>query len=204
MPLVPPIAIGCYAQNENAVQATKDLLAPLDLAHLKVGGKIGRRIGVSVTNNVLRLDIDKDLLPAFQKKHGQDGSHKGFGKLMDAVVRLAYYTRDENVVSLKNHLVDEIVKAQEPDGYVGVVAPENRISKVWGLHEVNYIVYALVSDYRMFGEERSLAAARKAADHVVNNWSRIPRGLGAADKNRGVRQCDWPGSDDAHASRCHW
>jgi hypothetical protein len=175
IPLILATAVGCYAQDGDAGQATRDQLAPLDLANVKVGGEIGRRIEVTVTNNILRLDVDKDFLPAFQRKDGQDGSYKGFGKFMDGVVRLAYYTRHENVTSLKRHLVQEIIKAQEADGYIGTMAPENRMSKVWDLHEVNYLIYALISDYRLFGEERSLAAARKAADYVVNNWSRIPR-----------------------------
>jgi len=93
---------------------------------------------------------------------------------MDGVVKLAYYTRDPKLIALKNHLVSTIVNDQDADGYIGCMVPENRMWKLWDLHEVNYIIYGLTSDYELFGDEQSLVAARKAADYILNHWSSIP------------------------------
>jgi DUF1680 family protein len=163
-----------YPENEKVTKRVQDQLSPVDLANVKVGGEIGRRIDVTLTNNILCVDVDKEFLHCFKEKNSQGGRYTGMGKFIDAVVRLAYYTHNEKDLSLKKDVIDEIIETQEPDGYIGTMTPENRLVQVWDIHELNYIIYALVSDYKLFGEERSLGAARKAADYILNNWSKIP------------------------------
>ena len=58
-----------YAQNKISDKPVKDLLIPVDITSVKVGGEIGRRIAVTISNNLLRLNIDKDFLASFQKKN---------------------------------------------------------------------------------------------------------------------------------------
>jgi DUF1680 family protein len=163
-----------YPENDKVTPGAQEQLSPIDQADVGVGGEIGRRLDVTLTNNILCLDVDKDFLPYFQKKDSQNGKYMGMGKLIDAVVRMSYDTQNETSVALKKHLIGELIKAQCPDGYIGTMAPENRLVKVWDIHELNYIIYALISDYKLFGEQKSLAAARSAADYILSNWSRIP------------------------------
>jgi DUF1680 family protein len=158
----------------NDVRVTKDELSPISFADVKVGGEIGRRIVVTAANNVLRLDADRDFLASFEKKDDERNNYVALGKLIDSVVKLAYYTRNENLLSLKDHLIGQIIKWQEHDGYIGNMTPDNRMWKVWDIHEQNYIIFGLITDYKLFGEQRSLAAARMAADYILNNWSKIP------------------------------
>lgn len=150
-----------------------DALTPLDLRDVQVGGELGRRIDVTVRNNLLVLDADGDFLPPFHKKTKKDG-YVGLGKLLDATVRFAAYTGDPKVLALKNHLIGETIGAQEPDGYIGIMAPEYRISGMWDVHEVGYVIWGLLTDYRYFEQQDSLKAARRAADYVVKHWSKIP------------------------------
>jgi hypothetical protein len=158
----------------NAVQATNDKLSPIGLADVKVGGEIGRRIAVTAINNVLRLDVDRDFLASFQKKDDVRNNYVALGKLIDSVVKLAYYIRDENLLALKEHLIGRIVEWQEADGYLGNMTPDSRMWKVWDIHEQNYIIFGLITDYKLFGKQRSLDAATRSADYVLNNWSKIP------------------------------
>jgi DUF1680 family protein len=150
-----------------------DVFSPLKLGTVKVGGEIGRRIDVTANNNLLALDADKDFLPGFIKKD-QRGGYIGLGKLIDAAVRLAMYSGDPKVLALKNHMVDSVVAAQLPDGYIGTCVPESRMKGLWDVHEMGYLVYGLATDYEYFGRERSLQAARKAADYIIAHWSEIP------------------------------
>ena len=149
-----------------------DALSPLDLRQVKVGGEIGRRIDITVANNLLKIDVDKDFLAPFRKRTATDG-YIGLGKLIDATVRLAAYTGDPKVVALKNRLVAETIATQEPDGYIGIMAPGHRMSTLWDVHEMGYLVFGLLTDHRYFGEERSLAAARKLADLIVKHWPEL-------------------------------
>jgi DUF1680 family protein len=153
--------------------AADDALAPLDLRQVKVGGEIGRRIDVTVNNNLLVLDIEKVFIEPFKKKTTRLGD-VGLGRLIDTTVRLAAYTSNDKVIALKKHLVDEAIKVQEPDGYIGMMAPDARMWSMWDIYDTNYMIYGLTSDYHYFGEKRSLEAARKAADYILKHWSTMP------------------------------
>jgi DUF1680 family protein len=150
-----------------------DAFSPLALDQVKVRGEIGRRIDITIQNNLLVLDAEKDFLQPFIEK-GRPGGYIGLGKLIDAAVRFAAYTGDEKIMALKHQLVDTAIASQEDSGYLGMYAPEHRTTTIWDIHEVAYLIFALASDYEFFGQERSLAAARKAADYVMRQWPKIP------------------------------
>ena len=161
----------------NAFASAADSLTPLDLRDVKVGGEIGRRIDITITNNLLKLDVDRDFLPPFRLKDGKT-SYIGLGKLIDSAVKLAAYSGDPRAFALKQHLVEEALKTQEADGYIGLFPVAQRIKTLWDVHEMGYVIWGLLSDYRYFGDKRSLDAARRAADYLVKNWSALPKDWG--------------------------
>lgn len=150
-----------------------DVLTPLDLRHVQLRGELGRRIEVTIRNNVLKLDADGEFLAPFREKSKSSG-YIGLGKLLDATVKFAAYSDDPQVVALKDHLIEETIGTQNPEGYIGIFAPEHRIRGMWDVHEIGYVIWGLLTDYRYFGRQESLDAARRAADYVLKNWSRIP------------------------------
>jgi DUF1680 family protein len=147
-------------------------LVPVDLSDVKIGGEIGRRLDITISNNLLLLDIDNDFLSSFREKN--DKGYIGLGKLIDGAVKMAAYTKDERVMSLKNNLVEEVIKAQEDDGYIGNKSPGNRMWKLWDIHEMGYIINGLITDYKYFNNDKSLEAAQKAADYIISRWSTKP------------------------------
>ena len=154
-----------------------DALIPLSLRDVQVGGEIGRRIAITITNNLLVLDADGAFLQPFRVRTAKDG-YIGLGKLIDATVKFAAQSGDARVLVLKQHLVAETLKTQESDGYIGIMAPPYRVWGLWDTHELGYIIWGLLTDYRYFGEERSLAAARKAADYLIQHWPSMPANWG--------------------------
>ena len=110
-------------------------MKPIDVRHVKVGGEIGRRIDITTRNNVLMIDIDEDFLSPFRDRSREEG-YIGLGKLIDSVVRLAAYMDDDEVLSCKDRIVKEVIHTQEPDGYIGIMRPENRVGSLWDLHEM--------------------------------------------------------------------
>lgn len=155
-----------------------DLLEPLDLRSVRVGGEIGRRIDITITNNLLVLDADRDFLPAFRVRDGKT-SYIGLGKLIDSAVKLAACSGDPRVLALKEHLVAETIKTQDRDGYIGVFPPDRRVTALWDVHELGYVIWGLLADHAYFGGTNSLHAARRAADWLLRNWSALPEGWGA-------------------------
>ena len=149
------------------------------IGKVEVGGEIGRRIAVTIDANLLALDLEKDFLGPLATRDRQDG-YVAVGKLLDAAVRFAAYRGDERVVSLKNRLVERIVSLQQPDGYIGIMAPERRLTSLWDIHEMGYLIYGLLSDYEFFGEQRSLQAARSLGDYIVAHWPALPENWGSS------------------------
>jgi uncharacterized protein len=150
-----------------------DKMASVDRRQVKIGGEIGRRIDVTIANNLLKLNADKDFVQPFLDKKAKDG-FVGLGMLIDATVRLAAYSKDPRAVDLKKRLVAAAIHAQEPDGYLGMLVPASRMWELWDIHEMGYLIFGLTSDYRFFGEKDSLAAARGLADYVLARWGEKP------------------------------
>lgn len=151
----------------------------IDLPNVKVGGEIGRRIDVTVNNNIFALDVKNDFLQPFRNKTHEYG-YIGLGKFIDSLVSFAAYINDERLLRLKEHVVTEIIKTQQSDGYIGTFASQYRMWNTWDIHEMGYIVLGLTSDYEHFGQKQSLDAAKKLADYIITRWSdqpqRIPGG----------------------------
>lgn len=156
-----------------SAEAAEAFFHRLDLRDVQIGGLLGQRMKLTVENNLLRLDVDRDFLRPCREKKEQEG-FVGLGMLIDAAVRFAANSADPRVVELKNRLVHEALQAQEPDGYLGMLAPPGRMWRLWDVHEMGYLVYGLVADYQFFGEKRSLQAARQLADYVIRRWPERP------------------------------
>ena len=155
--------------------AAGEALTPIDLRQVHVGGEIGRRIDVTVNNHLLKIDLEKTFLKPFRAKKVETVCGLlCIGKLINATVRLAAYTNDAKVIAMKKHLIDEVIKTQEPDGYIGSKEPGVRMVQCWDIHEAAFIIHGLASDYHYFGEKRSLEAARKLADYLIAHWAGLP------------------------------
>jgi uncharacterized protein len=152
---------------------SEDVFFPAAADRVETGGEIGRRIEVTIDNNLMVLDADGDFLAPFAKKEGT-GGYVGLGKLIDALVRFAAYTGREDVGARKRHVIDTLLATQGEDGYIGWFVPEKRMWALWDIHEMAYIIHGLAMDHRFFGEERSLAAARRAADYIIRRWKAEP------------------------------
>lgn len=150
----------------------KEKFFPIDLRNIRMEGEAGRRINATVYNNVLKVDMDGEFLSSFRDKGNPEAGFVGIGMMLDAVVKFAAYTGDEKVISLKDHIVDTLIANQEPDGYIGNMKPESRMVKLWDIHETGYIIYGLISDYRLFGLNRP----EKTMGDTATRYNRVAEG----------------------------
>jgi hypothetical protein len=169
IPASPLAVAGDAAAPPDAIQC----LTPLSPGQVKLAGEFGRRLDGFIEGNVLKVDVEKDFLQHF-RTHTEDGNYYGLGKFIDGVVRLAAWSGDARLLALKKKIVGELISTQEPDGYIGWAKPALRIKALWDAHEDSYIIWALVSDYRLFDETTSLAAARRLADNMVRRMLADP------------------------------
>lgn len=169
-----PIAKGDAETQEAEVRAAppakEGVFQPVDIKRVTLGGEFGRRVDHMIEGNILKIDIDKTFLNDFRQrgKGGLTHGYVGFGKFIDAVVRLAAGTADARLVALKKNAIGDLLATQDRDGYIGIFeAPEDRMKVVWDLHESAYLIWALVADSDLFGERSSLEGARALADYTM-------------------------------------
>ena len=151
-------------------------LDAIDIRQIKVGGIIGRQIDMTIKNNLLALDYEKDFLDPFRSK-SSDYGFIGLGNVIDAITRLTAYSGDPKLLKLKKKLVTDLIGLQGDSGYIGIMKPESRIWGLWEISEMAYIVNGLITDYELFDEKKSLDTAVKLADHYTNRWMAEPNAV---------------------------
>ena len=105
---------------------------------------------LTINNNLLKLNLEQDFLDPFREKIGPCAGYVGLGKTIEASVHCAFYTGDENLLALKKRLVDETIKTQTPEGYIGILTEDARMWGMWDVHEIAYIIQGLVADSPLF------------------------------------------------------
>ena len=141
----------------------------IDPSQIKVGGEIGRRIDLAIEKNLLAIEVENQFINPFRQKQSRAMDYVGIGKLIDATVSFARYSKNPKVVELKDRLVKELIATQLEDGYLGSFPAGARIVQLFDEHEMAYNIHALVNNYRYFRDQPSLDAARKLADYYVKN-----------------------------------
>jgi hypothetical protein len=155
------------------------VLEPFDLRRIQAEGEIGRRMNITLYQNILKLDLEKDFLKLFRCRSAEPEARDGFvgtGMLLDALVRFAYASRDSEIIRLKSYVAAELLKTRDSDGYMGIWTPDKRMQG-WDTHEGGYIILALANDYALFGEAPSLGAAGNYADLLISKNVQTITGL---------------------------
>lgn len=141
---------------------------------VRLGGTLGECFNLTLSNNVFKLDLERDFYGPFRSRESPSGTFVGLGKHADALVHFAKNVSDPGVRRMKDDFVGFIIDHQLPDGYTGCLKPANRMTGLWDVHEMGFIIQALVSDYVLFGNARALEAAKRNADYMIANWDKLP------------------------------
>ena len=165
----------CVASAADLGMHRNDEWRSVPVDRVRLDGPLGRRVALTATNNLMRIDLEGAFFKPFREKKS-GGGFIGLGKLLDGAVYLAKYMNDPAVTARKCEIARVLAETQDADGYIGYFAPSARLRALWDLHEMGFILQGLVSDWELFGEKRSLEAARKAADYVMRSWPNLPDG----------------------------
>lgn len=145
-----------------------EVIAP---ANIRLEGFLGRRVANNATNRLARVDVEP-LLAGFRKKPGTHpwiGEH--IGKWMHAATLAWAYTGETELRKKLDYAAAELIKAQEPDGYLGTYVPEKRFGLYqgadWDVWSHKYCLIGLLTYYQYTGNTAALDASRKAADLLI-------------------------------------
>lgn len=168
-----------------------------------VDGFLGDCLTRSANNWTLKVN-DDILLSGFRRKPGIQayiGEH--IGKFLLSCIPTSFLLNSQPLKDKARYLVESLVLAQEPDGYLGTnlegkrwygVKDDKKFggdldlnADVWGGADVfdvwvhKYCVLALLTYYQYFGWEPALEAAIKATDLVIKVFGPAGRNINNSD-----------------------
>jgi len=169
--------------------APNELPGPVQRLHpgsVSIGGEIGRRIDLTIEKNLLALDCERDFLGPFRERvespktaaqraeflRSERMLFNGLGETLDAAVFFAAYSKDSRVMALKNRLVDEVLKTQSEDGYMGqfLPSPGNRqFFEGFAAEDAAFLCLALARDGLLFGNTKSVEASERLMDCFIDS-----------------------------------
>ena len=181
--LLAPLAALHAADTPNSpTPKVRDALQPVTLDKSELSGEIGRRIDDLIYKNFMVIDLEKKFLDPFRKRPplpaAKPWRYIGVGKVIAAGSRFAAYTGDPKVAERVDHLVSELMKTRDSDGYLGHIPVEpngGQISRNWTLHELEYVVLGLVEYARFISDPDSLRQACELADYTMAAFARCPK-----------------------------
>jgi uncharacterized protein len=153
-----------------------ELLSPADV---RLEGWLAKRLAANETNRLAKVDLEP-LLAGFRQKPGVHpwiGEH--LGKWMHATTLAWAHTGDPELLRKLDYAVTELIKTQEPDGYLGTYPPEHRFAihpgadgnewsgPSWDVWSHKYNLIGLLTYYQFTGYEPALSACRKMGDLLV-------------------------------------
>lgn len=138
-----------------------------------IRGGIGARYRLTAHNNLSVLDWDGDFIRPFMEQNGQGGGYVGLGKTLEALTRMAAYLREPELLALRRKVLDKLARAQSADGYLGTYKSAARIKQPWDVHEMSYLLQALLADWRLFGEDLSMRMARRLGRYLMRRVAAV-------------------------------
>lgn len=151
--------------------ALPDLAEVLSPSRIEVGGWLGARIAVNEKNRLLVVDTEP-LLAGYRQRPGVHpwiGEH--VGKWLHAATLAWAYTGDAALRAKLDRVAADLIRCQEPDGYLGTYVPEKRFGIYqgadWDVWSHKYNMIGLLTYYQYTGERPALDCCRKMADLLI-------------------------------------
>jgi len=156
----------------------------------QTGGLLGDRYEKNAVARLLNVD-ETELLEGFRHKPGKQawiGEH--VGKFLHAA-SLAYAgTKDPRLKEKITRVATELMKTQEPDGYLGTYTPSTRFGLYpnadWDVWVHKYDLLGLLTYYQYTGDKNALAACRSVGDLLINTFGPGKKSILSAGTHMGM------------------
>jgi uncharacterized protein len=147
------------------------------------------RLGVRYYGNInyirhLHEAYGEEMLDAFATRHyspgkllerAWDGEYAG--KWLDAATRTAVNTSDEILLTIVDDFASSLIKYQQPDGYMGVKLPTDRVlndwEQSWDLWNQWNALIGFLTHYEFRREGASLEAASRLGSWILKTYGPI-------------------------------
>ena len=156
--------------------------------HLQPESRLGARFRGNIDYvRYLHERYGEEMLEAYTVRHYAPGKllelvwdREYAGKWLDAAVRIAVNTGDEDQLAMAGDFAASLRGCQQPDGYVGIKLPADRDlddwEKGWDLWNQWYALTGLLTHYEYYGDPVSLEAAGHLGDWILKTYGPIEDG----------------------------
>lgn len=176
---LPALFAMCGAAGSAAVVQDRipDRFVPAPYETQRIEGMLGERLRVNLEGRLLHVDEPR-LLRGFQSPPGeQDWIGEHAGKYLDAAVNTWRYTRDPRLKTQMDRIAEALMKAQQPDGYLGTYITGKRWTS-WDVWVHKYDLIGLLAYHQATGNAQALETARRIGDLLARTF-----GTGAGQRD---------------------
>jgi DUF1680 family protein len=144
--------------------AINDELAAAKLA--KIASFAGHRFDDSYQNRIVAQDVNRLIEPFRNRTETSCWQSEFWGKWFTSAVLAYRYKPEPQLKTILDKAVDGLISTQTPDGYIGNYADDKHLA-AWDIWGRKYCMLGLLAYYDLTGDQKSLKAASKVADHLM-------------------------------------
>jgi DUF1680 family protein len=133
----------------------------------KIIGFVGQRFDDSYQNRILAQDINRLVEPFRNRTETSCWQSEFWGKWFTSAVLAYRYKPEPQLKAILDKAIEGLINTQSADGYIGNYADDKHLA-AWDIWGRKYCMLGLLSYYDLTGDKKSLAAAGKVANHLMN------------------------------------
>ena len=144
-----------------------DVFVPAPYGSVHIGGYLGDKLDLCMENRIMAQDVDRVVQPFFLRNDGNWGFRSDFwGKWVISAMLGCDHTHTGHNCQVIDSTVDDLLKSQTPDGYIGTYPDEHHLGDwdIWGRKNV---LLALLAYHDRTKDAKALEAAKKHADLLI-------------------------------------
>jgi uncharacterized protein len=133
-----------------------------------IEGVIGQRLMSSYNNRILTQDVQYLIEPFKYRNETNLWQSEFWGKWFTSAVLAYKYHPTAELKKKLDHAVTGLIATQTEDGYIGNYKKENRLQQ-WDIWGRKYCMLGLLDYYKLTGDKKSLKAAKRVADNLMDD-----------------------------------
>jgi len=149
--------------------AVPDKSMPFDLGNMSFNGYLNDRLNANLNQRLLNID-ETGILECYYNRPGkQTWVGEYTGKYLHAASRVWRSTKNTQLKTQMDRIVDILISCQNEDGYLGTYSPSNYWTE-WDVWAHKYNMLGLLSYYAVTGYKPALQACVKMGDLLCRTF----------------------------------
>ena len=162
---------GILMAQTDKLDKVKDELLPS--SEVNLNGYLADRLNESLNNRILAQDVDR-LIEPFKPENRNETclwQSEFWGKWFTSAVLAYKYRPGPRLKQVLDHAVAGLIATQTPDGYIGNYAKDHRLEQ-WDIWGRKYCMLGLLAYYDLTKDKKSLLAAARVADNLIDDLNK--------------------------------